>query len=424
MKAITILALSLSLTLNLFSQDPRGIYGNENWFQNWTNFKPNAVEYKDANIILSGNISTNTTLSRRNVYLLNGNVYVTNNAVLTIEPGTVIKGDFESTGSLIITKGAKILAEGLETDPIIFTSSKNTTERKAGDWGGLIVLGNAPINKFGGYAVLDLGLDQLISLYGGTDEASDSGIMKYIRIEFAGKKISATKEFNGLSLAGVGNKTKLDFIQVSFSNDDSVECYGGNVNLTNLVSFKSTDDDFDFTQGTQCFIKNSIAIRSVYVSDKSKSRCFEIESFDKIENMDFTRKLTKVNAENITCVTSDDNYEGLVKEAIYIKDKSTFNLDKSLISGFSTGILIAEASLNKLKDIETITFKDCQMNNCPTLFSCEYYTNNINLDIQTSAYFMNNITSKVPHIEMFREITNKKNTDYRFKDVSNLAFAK
>ncbi len=424
MKTNFILAMSLFLSLNLFSQEPKGIFGNDNWFQNWTNFKPNTIDYKDANIILSGNITTNTTLSKKNVYVLNGNVYVTNNAVLTIEPGTIIKGDLESIGSLIITKGSKIMAEGLETDPIIFTSSKNSTERKAGDWGGLIILGNASINKFGGYAVLDLGLDQTIASYGGNDDNSNSGILKYVRIEFAGKKLSATKEFNALSLAGVGNKTKLDFIQVSFSNDDSFQCYGGNVNLNNLISYKSTDDDFDFTQGTQCFIKNSIAIRSVYVSDQSKSRCFEIESFDKLENMDFSKKMTKIDASNITLVTNDDNYAGLVKEAIYIKDKSFLSFDKGIISGFSSGILIAESTLNKTKDIDTITFKDCMINDCETMFASEYHSNNINVDIQNSSYFMNNFTSKISNIEMFREINVKKNTDFRYKDLSNVAFTK
>ncbi len=424
MKTNFILLASLIITLNIFSQDSKGISGNENWFQNWTSFKPNTLEYRDANIILSGNINTNTTLFKKNVYTLMGNVYVTNNATLSIEPGTVIRGDFDSVGALIITKGAKIIADGNETDPIILTSNKNVAERRAGDWGGLIILGEATINKFGGYAVLDLGLDQSIAAYGGANDASNSGILKYVRIEFAGKKLPNGKEFNGLSLAGIGNKTTLQFIQVSFSNDDSVEFYGGNLNISNVVSFKSTDDDFDFTQGSQTILSNSIAVRSVHVSDKSKSRCIEIESFDKVENMDFSKKLTKVDASNITLVSYEDRSEGLAKEAIYIKDKSILNIDKSIISGFESGILIAESSLNKQKDIDTITFKDSNLNDCGNFFSCEYLSNNINTDTQNSAYFMNNTLSKITNTELFKDINLKKNPDFRFKGISDLVFAK
>ena len=119
-----------------FAQQEKGIIGTTNWLNNWTSFKPTKEEYNDTNQILFGNISTNTTLYKKNTYLLQGNVYVTKNATLTIEPGTVIKGDSDSVGTLVITKGATIIAEGKETDPIIFTSNKS--ERKSGDWGGEI----------------------------------------------------------------------------------------------------------------------------------------------------------------------------------------------------------------------------------------------------------------------------------------------
>lgn len=105
---------------------------------NWTEFKPNKVEYNEASQILTGNITVNTKLFKKNVYVLQGNVYVTNNAVLAIEPGTVIIGDYESKACLIITKGATIIADGLETDPIVFTSNRSV--RKAGDWGELLFL--------------------------------------------------------------------------------------------------------------------------------------------------------------------------------------------------------------------------------------------------------------------------------------------
>jgi hypothetical protein len=425
MKTNFILALSLLLTVNTFSQDAKGLIGEENWFQNWTNFKPATTEYKEATIILSGTINENTTLYKKNVYRITGNVYVSKNAILTIEPGTVLRGDQESNGTLIITKGSKIIAEGLETDPIVFTSNKNTNERKAGDWGGIIVLGDAPINKFGGISVLDLGLDQSISVYGGLDEASDSGVFKYVRIEYAGKKLKNGKEYNGLSLAGVGNQTKLDFIQVSFSNDDSFECYGGNVNLNNLISYKATDDDFDFTQGTQCSIKNSIAMRYPYVSDASKSRAIEVDSYDKVENMDFTKNMTKINAINVVLANNEENLtEGLIREAIYVKDKSSLSLDRCVITGFNSAIVIAEGALNKSKDIENITFKDSNINNCVKFLECEYNGNSINTDYQNSNYFINNQMTKIANIELYREFNIKKNPDFRLRGSSNFAFSK
>jgi hypothetical protein len=147
-KSFQILALLLFVACGANAQQEKGIIGSTNWLSNWTEFKPAKVDYGEPNQILAGNISTNTKLLKKNVYLLQGPVYVDNNAVLTIEPGTVIIGDFDSGAALVITKGASIIADGLETDPIVFTSNRSV--KKAGDWGGIVILGDAPINKFGG----------------------------------------------------------------------------------------------------------------------------------------------------------------------------------------------------------------------------------------------------------------------------------
>ena len=129
------------------------------------------------------------------------------------------------------------------------------------------------------------------------------------------------------------------FIQISFSNDDSFECLGGNVQLDNMISFKATDDDYDFTQGTQCFINNSIAMRYPYVSsDVSVSRAIEVDSYDKAENMDFSRKLTNVVATNVVLSNNEEDTMGLVKEAISVNDKSTLTFDRGIITGFSSAI--------------------------------------------------------------------------------------
>ena len=176
--------LLLIATIFVQAQQVKGIYGDSNWFTNWTNFRPATTEYRTSTQILTGIISSNMTLSRTNTYQLVGVVYVTNKAILTIESGTVIRGDKESCGTLVITKGCKIMAEGNETAPIIFTSNNNVSDRRPGDWGGIIILGDAPINRIGGVGYLDLNLIPEVSYYGGNNEDDNSGILKYVRIEY------------------------------------------------------------------------------------------------------------------------------------------------------------------------------------------------------------------------------------------------
>ena len=173
--APTIVLLLLAF-LNGNAQQEKGIIGFNSWLNNWTEFKPNKTEYNEPNQILTGTITVDSKLYKKNVYLLLGNVYVTNKAKLTIEPGTVIIGDAESKAALIITKGASIIAEGTETDPIVFTSNKSV--RKAGDWGGILILGDAPTNKFGNTSSVNLDLDVAFASFGGNTPNSNSGILK------------------------------------------------------------------------------------------------------------------------------------------------------------------------------------------------------------------------------------------------------
>ncbi|KAF2329950.1 hypothetical protein [Flavobacterium nitrogenifigens] len=345
-------------------QLPKGITGTSNWMTNWTSFRPAANDYGEATNIIAGTIDKDTRLVKRNIYHLVGVVYVTNNATLTIEPGTVIRGDDKTCGTLVITNGAKIMAEGLETDPIVFTSENEINNRKPGDWGGIIILGKAPINSLGGIHTLPFDLDPTLNHYGGQDPEDNSGIMKYVRIEYAGRKLSASKELNGLSLAGVGRKTTVSHVQISYSNDDSFECYGGDLNLNNLVSYRTTDDDFDFTQGAQINISNSIAIRHPFSSDISGSRCFEVDSYEKVGTTDMTKKMTKINASNITLVNLEENNQGLVRESAYIKENTFFNLTNSVVSGFAPFILLEGNIGNGEANLSKITFKNVVANNC------------------------------------------------------------
>ncbi|AOC95773.1 hypothetical protein BB050_02678 [Flavobacterium anhuiense] len=345
-------------------QQPKGIIGTSNWMTNWTSFKPAGNDYGEATNIIAGTIDKDTRLTKRNIYHLVGVVYVTNNATLTIEPGTVIRGDDKTCGTLVITNGAKIMAEGLETDPIVFTSENEINNRKPGDWGGIIILGKAPINSLGGIHTLPFDLDPTLNHYGGQDSEDNSGVMKYVRIEYAGRKLSASKELNGLSLAGVGRKTTISHVQISYSNDDSFECYGGDLNLSNLISYRTTDDDFDFTQGAQINISNSIAIRHPFSSDISGSRCFEVDSYEKVASTDMTKKMTKINASNITLVNLEENNQGLVRESAYIKENTFFNLTNSVVSGFAPFILLEGNIGNGEANLSKISFKNVVANNC------------------------------------------------------------
>lgn len=402
-------------------QQPKGIIGNTNWMTNWTNFNPAKIEYNEATNIIAGTIDKDTKLVKRNTYQLVGVVYVTNNATLTIEPGTVIRGDDKSCGTLVITNGAKIMAEGLETDPIVFTSNKEITERRPGDWGGIIILGKAPINTIGGVHILPFDLEPMLNHYGGQDAEDNSGILKYVRIEYAGRKLSSLKELNGLSLAGVGRKTILSNIQISFSNDDSFECYGGDLNMNNLVSYRTTDDDFDFTQGAQINISNSIAVRHPFSSDISGSRCFEVDSYDKIGNTDMTKKLTKINASNITLVNLEENNQGLVRESIYVRENTFFNLANSIVSGFSPFVLLEGNIGNGEANLSKMTFKNTIVNNCNGGITSESAAANATIQNYYNTPNAGIDYTKIKNTELFTTPNIKGNPDFRLNQNNTLA---
>ncbi len=409
-----ILSIALCNVLLVTAQNEKGIVGEVNWFKNWTNFKPKSTIYKESTILLSGEINKNTTLFKKDVYLLSGVVYVTNGATLNIEPGTLIRGDYESEGALVITKGSKIIALGSETDPIVFTSNKEASQRRAGDWGGLIILGEAPTNKFTGQ--LDLNLDPKHNAYGGFNDESDSGILNYVRIEFAGKKGRNSKAFNGLSLAGVGSKTILNNIQVSFSNDDSFECFGGNVYLKNLISFRAIDDDYDFTEGVQCSLNNSIAIRNPYISSSENPRCIEVETFDIASNADMSKKPTNLTATNITLLNEELDNTGLTREAVFVRENSFLSINNSVISGFNQAVLLDGKIKINFENLQKIKLQDMLFNNCNANIESEISEKNQ----QVSDWYKNDVFliefSKSNNIDFFVDADLKKMPDFRIKD--------
>ncbi len=237
------------------------------------------------NTILEGRIITNLTLKAAYTYKLRGLVYVTSGAILTIEPGTKIVGENGKNGCLIITRGAKIIADGTADKPIVFTSEAATPQR--GDWAGLVILGNAPnnsaFNGVDGIGEIEGGINNSdgLGLYGlgaSSNYADNSGILRYVRIEYAGYAFLPDKEINGLTLGGVGNQTVVDYVQVSFANDDSFEWFGGSVNAKHLISFRTLDDDFDMDNGFDGKVQFGISVRDSAIADISKSEAFETDN--------------------------------------------------------------------------------------------------------------------------------------------------
>lgn len=191
-------------------------------------------------------IEANTTWSADSCYLMKGTLFVEKGATLTIEPGTTIMGDKESLATLVVKPGAKINARGTADKPIVFTSQSPKGERSAGDWGGVMVLGNAPVNVPGGKAEVEgiVGVE-----YGGDMKDDNSGVLEYVRIEFSGILLSQDNEVNGLTFAGVGSGTTVDHVMVRHTLDDCFEFFGGTVNAKHLLCAQNGDDAFDWDLG-------------------------------------------------------------------------------------------------------------------------------------------------------------------------------
>ena len=206
---------------------------------------------------LSGNINTTTTLTSDKVWTLKGYVYVTDGAKLIIQPGTTIISDIGEKGALCIERGAQIIAEGTALKPIIFTSGRPVGEKQPGDWGGIVILGRAKTNRTS-EPTIEGGIGRP---YGGTNDLDNSGVLKYVRIEYAGVAAMPNSEINALTLGGVGSGTILENIQTIYANDDAFEFFGGTVNGKNLYAYATADDDFDFDFGYTGTITNGVAKR-------------------------------------------------------------------------------------------------------------------------------------------------------------------
>lgn len=292
-------------------------------------------------IILEGNITQDVILTSDHTYVLEGDVRVFEPAVLTIEPGTIIYGRQYPTGSLIIKRGAKIIADGTKDKPIIFTSEFNRegSERKPerGDWGGIYILGKAPFNV----TADSIQITGPGDYYGGTVPYDNSGVLRFVRIEYTGLAYSLSNEITGLSLACVGSSTIIENVQVSFAMDDGFAWLGGTVNCKNLVSYKNKDDDFDFVFGYKGKLQFLLSIKDRDIADVNGSNGFESDN-DGSGSLNEPR--TSPTIYNATIIGPVENAQTIYNEyyenGMDMRRSSQGEFCNILLMGWPTGLLV------------------------------------------------------------------------------------
>ena len=378
-------------------------------------------------VTLSGKIDKDTTLRAKNTYILSGLVYITNNATITIEPGTVIKGNYtDPIGGLVITRGAKINAAGTVDKPIVFTSGSGTP--RSGDWAGVVILGKAKTNTtFNGQAgvgEIEGGVNDASGngLYGGTDDNDNSGKLQYVRIEYAGYAFLPDKEINSLTLGAVGKGTTIDHVQIIYAKDDAIECFGGNVNMKYIITYKTQDDDFDTDNGYSGKVQFGLVVRDSSIADISNSEAMES---DNDANGTATAPQTSAVYSNLTLIgpkaSLTNKGSSLFLAGAQIRRNSAISIFNSVIMGWPTGVLIdgskgryvelniADSSLRIRNSI--IAGCDVAIKYAPNAGNPSGYTT---ADVQawfTNSYFKNSILNTVDDAKFINPF-NYTNPDY------------
>ena len=330
-------------------------------------------------VTLKGRITKDTTLLAKDINYLSGIVYITKGVTLTVEAGATVKGQFSGAdvSALVICRGAKIIAKGTVDKPIIFTSA--SANPQSGDWGGIVLCGTAPINTT--FTVNGAAVNGLYQVEGGVDNgngdglagagdaafptvnpADNSGILQYVRIEYAGYAYQPDKEINSLTMAAVGSGTTIEYVEAAFGKDDSFEWFGGTVNCKYLISYKGQDDDFDSDNGYSGNVQFGIVIRDSAIADISKSEAFESDN-----NPTGTTASPKTNAvfSNFTLIgpraTLTNIGNSLYLAGAQIRRNSGISIQNSIFMGWPIGLLI-DASTGTPTDLNivdsTIRFKN------------------------------------------------------------------
>ena len=331
MKKITFLSVAVALASQLNGQFIQMVNyagalssdASQDWTKGWAEWNPKQASYgvatetttlNDASGIK--NITGTVTLDASKVYLLTSTCVVRSGGKLIIPAGTVIRGAADLTATpklyamITVERGGLIEVNGTTTNPVVMTSNKAAGSRDRGDWGGLVLCGKA-VNNQGLDVQLEgfnnVAVDNTLGKFGGTDDADNSGVVKYVRIEFAGLAFEPNKEVNSLTMGSVGSKTEIEGVQCSFGNDDAFEWFGGTVSCKKLISYKTTDDDFDTDFGYRGAVQFGIAVRDTAYFDLSwnaPSGSSTSETFESDNDASGSGKLPLTSAlfSNITCV--------------------------------------------------------------------------------------------------------------------------
>ncbi|HRE50399.1 MAG TPA: hypothetical protein PK339_03195 [Flavitalea sp.] len=287
----------------------------------------------DEYVVLSGNIETQA-LEASKKYLLSGQVFVRSGKTLTIEPGTIIAGEKRSKGTLIIDRGGKIIANGTKEKPIVFTSNQEAGDRDRGDWGGIIILGNARVNL---NSPSIEGVEPAVT-YGGTADNDGSGSLTFVRCEFAGIELTPNNETNGITLGGVGSDTKFENIMVSFGGDDGIEWFGGAVNGKYLIAFGTWDDDFDIDNGFSGNLQFGLGIRYPSYADQSDSNGFEWDTNGTNEATDLPTTATVSNFTMLGPSIDGNSFSANYKYGIDLRRRVAASLFNSVVVGYPTAV--------------------------------------------------------------------------------------
>jgi hypothetical protein len=315
-------------------------------------------------ITLSGKITKDTTLYAKDVNYLSGLVYVTKGVTLTVQEGAKVMGKSGTdVAALVICRGAKLVAKGTADKPIVFTSS--SANPQSGDWGGIVLLGSATVNQsltwlgtsYKGLTSVEGGVNDTQVGYGlagsgdaafpTANNADNSGILQYVRIEYAGYAYQPDNELNSLTMAGVGSGTTIDHIQVTYAKDDAYEWFGGTVNCKYLIAYKTQDDDFDTDFGFAGNIQFGIVLRDSAIADISNSEAFESDNDG--NGSDFAPKTTAVFS-NITAIgprihPTYAKGNSLFYAGAQIRRNSGISIQNSIIAGWPRGITIDESKV-------------------------------------------------------------------------------
>ena len=299
----------------------------------------------DSLVELTGDVETQT-LTADKKYLIKGQVFVRSGKVLTIEPGTIIMGDKKTKGVLVIDKGGKIEAVGTVTNPIVFTSNQLAGERDRGDWGGLVILGNANTNQ-NNPAIEGITPEVNFGTTNSTaNDGESSGTLKYVRVEFGGIELTPNNETNSITMGGVGRGTVMEYCMVSYGGDDGFEWFGGTNNGKYLISHAIWDDDFDVDFGYSGNVQFGLAVRYPSYADQSGSNGFEC---DNGPNDNDVQPYTTGTFSNMTIIgpilTGATTGNGNFQHAIDLRRRTAVSIVNSVFAGFPRGIRMNQPSV-------------------------------------------------------------------------------